>query len=111
MSSLQLAAGAMKESKMKARLFIATLAAASLLSFAAYAGSSNSGHVSQHGFANFGVVGQVAFAGGKNSSSISQHGAFNVAGTGQVAAFGGRNNASISQGGVGNVAGIGQAAF
>jgi hypothetical protein len=102
----------MKESPMKARLFIATLASVSLLSFAAYAGgASNSGHISQHGFGNVAGVGQIAAFGGKNSSSIAQHGAFNFAVTGQVAAFGGRNNASISQSGVGNVAGIGQAAF
>jgi hypothetical protein len=100
-----------KESPMKCRLFIATLASASLLSFAAYAGASNSGHISQHGFGNVAGIGQFAAFGGKNSSSISQYGVANTAVTGQTAVFGGRNNASVSQSGIGNIGVVSQTAF
>ena len=99
---------------MKGRIFIATLAAASLLSFSAWAhghSASNSSSIGQHGFGNVAGAGQVAVAGGKNTSTISQMGAFNFAATGQFAAFGGQNSSHVSQFGVGNVAVTSQAAF
>ena len=97
---------------MKARIFLVTLAAASLLSFGALAaGGYNSSSVGQHGFGNVAGVGQVAGPNSSNTSHISQNGVSNFAVTGQTAVFGGSNTSSVSQSGAGNTAVTSQTAF
>jgi hypothetical protein len=86
---------------MKGRIFIVTLAAASLLSFGAMAGNSST--IGQFGFYNHaGVAQSVGF--GSNKSSISQFGVNNTAITMQSAGWAGSNSSTVTQGGAGNVA-------
>jgi hypothetical protein len=89
---------------MKGRIFIIALAAASLLSFNAFAGSANKSSISQSGYGNLAAIGQVASHHGTNSSSISQKGVHNFAITGQIATRGASNSSKVSQSGAGNVA-------
>jgi hypothetical protein len=96
---------------MRARIFIAALTAASLLSFSAYAAANNHSTVSQKGFGNTVGVGQISAFGGKNTSTITQKGFDNFAVTGQAAAFGGSNTSTVTQTGAGNTAVTEQGAF
>lgn len=98
---------------MRTRIFIISLASASLLSFSAFAHSpgTNHGTISQTGSHDTAGIGQVAGPNSSNTASISQSGSHDMGVTGQAAMFGGKNTSTTTQSGSHDTAVTSQTAF